>query len=765
MNHRFPPYLVLASLLLWFAQAVRGDVDSKELIAHRTWQGIPGLERTTHGRVFVSWFTGGPKEPAPENTVLLSWSDDGAKTFTPPQAMGEPKDGTRCYDPTVWIDPGGRLWYLFNRGNKDTAQHDVWARICEQPDAPTPLFGPEFRVGYEAPFAFRMNKVTVLSSGEWLMPVTLAQKPIRAWSTGYNDQQEPTLHGVGISTDTGRTWKLHGAVKSRPWALENMVVELKDGRLWMLIRTSSGSLWESHSADKGRTWTEGKPSSIASPGSRFFIRRLASGNLLLVNHVNFKGRNNLTAQISRDEGATWQGGLLLDERHGVSYPDGVEDRDGVIWITYDRDRGGNGEILLAKFKESDALAGSNVSGAVHLKQVVNRIERPRLVPEGWDPALAGDLVLQRLTRVTAPHVKGAHDAEFVCVGGRAYIVEHDNDLQPGHGAGKAQYCVLSIVDLKTQAIEKVVPLAKSEEVFENVTLPVGACFVPRILQKDASTLRCYFTSENGNKREAQMWYRDFDLQTDSFEKRLHKAKLKTRAGVFDMQPVHFHADAQAAGFQRPAQRFGLYIFDSFKQFDARRYVTLNNFPGKQNALALVHKDLETFELLGHYNEPQEAQLSESAVNRLPDGTWMAICRNDAGNYHFTTSTDGRQWTAGRELPFVSGGLNSKPIFEQFDGAYYLGWQENTKVGTCNRSVFNMDVSMDGKNWERKYRFETPESFQYPSLHEHEGVVWIAVTQSDHGGTTDRIMFGKLEDSGKFETQSGKKRAERPVSKE
>jgi predicted neuraminidase len=765
MNHRFPPYLVLASLLLWFAQAVRGDVDSKELIAHRTWQGIPGLERTTHGRVFVSWFTGGSKEPAPENTVLLSWSDDGAKTFTPPQAMGEPKDGTRCYDPTVWIDPGGRLWYLFNRGNKDTAQHDVWARICEQPDAPTPLFGPEFRVGYEAPFAFRMNKVTVLSTGEWLMPVTLAQKPIRAWSTGYNNQQEPTLHGVGISTDTGRTWKLHGAVKSRPWALENMVVELKDGRLWMLIRTSSGTLWESHSTDKGRTWTDGKPSSIASPGSRFFIRRLASGNLLLVNHVNFKGRNNLTAQISRDEGATWQGGLLLDERHGVSYPDGVEDRDGVIWITYDRDRGGNGEILLAKFKESDALAGSNVSCAVHLKQVVNRIERPRLVHEGWDPALAGDLVLQRLTRVTAPHVKGAHDAEFVCVGGRAYIVEHDNDLQPGHGAGKAQYCVLSIVDLKTQAVEKVVPLAKSEEVFENVTLPVGACFVPRILQKDASTLRCYFTSENGNKREAQMWYRDFDLQTDSFEKRLHKAKLKTQAGVFDMQPVHFHADAQAAGFQRPAQRFGLYIFDSFKQFDARRYVTLNNFPGKQNALALVHDDLETFEILGHYNEPQEAQLSESAVNRLPDGTWMAICRNDAGNYHFTMSTDGRQWTAGREMPFVSGGLNSKPVFEQFDGAYYLGWQENTKVGTCNRSVFNMDVSMDGKHWERKYRFETPESFQYPSLHEHEGVVWIAVTQSDHGGTTDRIMFGKLEDSGKFETQSGKKRAERPASKE
>ncbi|MFZ2639912.1 MAG: sialidase family protein [Verrucomicrobiia bacterium] len=347
-------------------------------IATRTWQGIPGLERTAKGRVFVSWFTGGPKEPAPENTVLLCYSDDGGRTFTQPQAMGLPdKDGTRCYDPTVWIDPKGRLWYVFNRGNKDTAVHGVHARICDDPDAATPKFGPEFRVGYDAPFAFRMNKVTVLSTGEWLMPVTHAANPVRAWCTGFNTKQEPTLHGVGISTDEGRTWKLHGAVKSPPWALENMIVELKDGRLWMLIRTSSGFLWESHSSDKGRTWSKGKASKIASPGSRFFIRRLASGNLVLVNHYKFKGRSHLTAQLSSDDGATWNDGLLLDERSGVSYPDGVQDKDGLIWITYDRERNGDGDILLAKFREEDVAAGRNVSGAVTLRQVINKLDKPK----------------------------------------------------------------------------------------------------------------------------------------------------------------------------------------------------------------------------------------------------------------------------------------------------------------------------------------------------------------------------------------------------
>jgi len=63
-------------------------------------------------------------------------------------------------------------------------------------------------------------------------------------------------------------------------------------------------------------------------------------------------------------------------------------------------------------------------------------------------------------------------------------------------------------------------------------------------------------------------------------------------------------------------------------------VAINNFPGKQNALAVVNEMLDTFEIVGHYNEPQTVQLSESAVNRLPDGSWMAICRQDGERLRF-----------------------------------------------------------------------------------------------------------------------------------
>ena len=146
------------------------------------------------------------------------------------------------------------------------------------------------------------------------------------------------------------------------------------------------------------------------------------------------------------------------------------------------------------------------------------------------------------------------------------------------------------------------------------------------------------------------------------------------------------------------------------------------------------------------------------MNRLPDGTWMAICRNDKGNYHFTTSPDGRTWTIGEPKPFVPKGLNSKPTFDQFGGLYYLGWQEATSIQGANRSVFNVDISRDGKTWERKYRFETPQSFQYPTFHEHEGAIWLCVTQGvSDPSRKERIMFGKLEDVGQFEPQEGRKR--------
>lgn len=373
---------------------------------------------------------------------------------------------------------------------------------------------------------------------------------------------------------------------------------------------------------------------------------------------------------------------------------------------------------------------------------------PPLLPPDWDAVAAGRQVLEGLINTSAPQVKGAHDAEMVIVGRKAYIVSEANDERPGESpAWPFIYATLSVVNIEGLKVEAIIPLAKSGEAFANETLPEGACFVPRVMQKDARTLRCFFASEAPEKRQSQIWFRDFDLERSAFENLIHKAKLKTAAGTFDMQPQPFYEDAVAHGFKAPAKDFGLYLFDPIKKFDGKHYAAINNYAAGQNALTLLNPAMDTFEVLGHFNESAGLKLTEPAVNRLPDGTWLAICRQEAGdhNYTFSSSRDGVHWSAHEHRPFVSNGSSSRPTFDQFHGVYYLGWQDAARLNGVSRSIFNLDVSRDGEHWERKYRFETEKSFQYPTFREANGSIYLSVTQGDSDPSRkERIMFGKLE---------------------
>jgi len=153
-----------------------------------------------------------------------------------------------------------------------------------------------------------------------------------------------------------------------------MIVERKDKSLWMLIRTNYG-IGESVSTDRGETWGIPTESLIQHPSARFFIRRLTSGNLLLVKHgpINESiGRSYLTAYLSKDDGHTWLGGLLLDKRNGVSYPDGQQSSDGLIHIIYDYSRTSAREIVMATFREGDIVTGNRESETVSLRMIVSK---------------------------------------------------------------------------------------------------------------------------------------------------------------------------------------------------------------------------------------------------------------------------------------------------------------------------------------------------------------------------------------------------------
>ena len=189
-----------------------------------------------------------------------------------------------------------------------------------------------------------------------------------------------------VSTDAGKTWARRGGCNVpndvRQFD-EHMFVERKDGNLWMLIR-NTGGIAQSTSTDGGRTWRAGSMflSGGTTASKRFYVRRLRSGALLLVrnNSPTGSGRSHLTSFVSDDDGLTWQGGLLLDERES-SYPDGTEGPDGTLYVIYDQTRytlnregkPGTGSVLLAKFTEADVRASRPVDSKTKLKAIVTRL--------------------------------------------------------------------------------------------------------------------------------------------------------------------------------------------------------------------------------------------------------------------------------------------------------------------------------------------------------------------------------------------------------
>jgi hypothetical protein len=125
----------------------------------------------------------------------------------------------------------------------------------------------------------------------------------------------------------------HQKPRWQNYAIEPTVVEMNDGRIWMLLRTSMDRLYESFSSDYGVTWTTPAPSRFYSTLTMPTLFRLKDNRLLLfscnttplpeedrtsdttLNEEQktggwedvFTNRDAIHAAISDDDGKTWTG--------------------------------------------------------------------------------------------------------------------------------------------------------------------------------------------------------------------------------------------------------------------------------------------------------------------------------------------------------------------------------------------------------------------------------------------------------------------------
>jgi hypothetical protein len=334
------PYLNPPRIVKNPADYYRYSVDS------RRFSGIPSLAVAGNGRLWATWYAGSTPDEDVNNYVVLATSGTQGDCWEELLVVDPDGNGpVRAYDPELWIDPDGRLWFFWTQ----TIAHDgtvagVWCMVNETPDDANATWSEPRRLAD----GVMMCKPTVLSNGEWLLPIS-------TWRLTDNSAK------VYVSKDKGKTFTLRGAAHvPRPYREfdEHIIVEKRDGSLWMIVRTEYG-IGESFSSDKGKTWTEVTPSPFAHTSARFFIRRLASGNLLFVKHGPVDvatERCYMMAFLSKDDGKTWSKGLLIDARDHVSYPDGQQTEDGRIHLIYDYDRTGAQMILYTTFTEEDILS-------------------------------------------------------------------------------------------------------------------------------------------------------------------------------------------------------------------------------------------------------------------------------------------------------------------------------------------------------------------------------------------------------------------------
>lgn len=351
----------------------------KYLTRKRVWQGCPTILRTPKGTLYAGWYSGGPSEGLLNYSLMVKSTDGGLSWNREPLLVIDslPDQKIQSLDIQYWLDPQGRFWYFWTQrdykyNHKDPKHLSVWAMICDDPDAPE-LKWSEPR--FISP-GFLRTQPTILKDGRWILCAY-------DWVDNYYRYSE--------SFDQGKTWHRRIAGKKHlkdAFAFdETMMFEAKDGTLRLLARPRKavGYLIESRSTDGGKTWSDGVRSDIPNPSSRFFIKRLRSGNILMLNNWESVDRYHLTAAISVDDGKTWKHKLLLDPRRS-SYPDAVEGADGELFIVHDCSRGGFKEILISRLTERDIIDGLHNNALVNensfLQHIINKAPyQAELTPE------------------------------------------------------------------------------------------------------------------------------------------------------------------------------------------------------------------------------------------------------------------------------------------------------------------------------------------------------------------------------------------------
>ncbi len=280
------------------------------------------------GRLLLGWtefYAGGGADHAPARLVGKV-SADGGKTWGDKHTLVENDGGCNVMEVNFLRLTSGDIALFHCQKNTESTDCRIMMRTSGDEGE---TFGPARQLSPDGKYTGLTNGRCIrLSSGRILL---------EAWEGGDSY--------CCLSDDDGETWRDSQRVKPAGGGCwEPACIELRDGRVMMLMRTQLGGQYRSISSDGGETWTEPEPTPLVGTAAPVSISRIpTTGDLLAIwNHnPGAKVRNPFTAAISRDEGETWEHLKNIEDKPGDqwAYP-AVTWVDDVALLTYFNYAGG-----------------------------------------------------------------------------------------------------------------------------------------------------------------------------------------------------------------------------------------------------------------------------------------------------------------------------------------------------------------------------------------------------------------------------------------
>jgi len=360
LNDKWPDARIRAAHAL-MAIANPPAVDHGEDIASLPFEATPEFPRHTEGSLIdlddgsllcaMTSFSANTSDFAKAQIVGRT-STDGGRTWGEPRVLQENTGGLNVMSVTLRrlkppAEPGTIAMYFLQKNAYDDLR--LYVRFSND-EART--FGEPVLVTSDSGYHVVNNdRVTQLSTGRLVVP---------AASTADVEKENHFICHCYVSDDGGQTWRgTPGKVDvAKRGAMEPEVIELKDGRLMMIIRTQLGQIATSISEDGGETWSAADKLDVVAPEAPATIRRIpATGDLLLIwNNVHDAAaghggaRTPLNTAISTDEGQTWRNVKVLepDLQRTYSYTSVLFVRNRFLLTYWDNPR--NADTYSARFR-------------------------------------------------------------------------------------------------------------------------------------------------------------------------------------------------------------------------------------------------------------------------------------------------------------------------------------------------------------------------------------------------------------------------------